>query len=431
MIEFANEPSFSANIKVVGVGGAGNNALNRMIRAQISNVEFIAVNTDMQQLKRNNAGAKLQIGTKLTKGLGSGARPDIGKKAAEEDREHLKELLAGADMVFVTAGMGGGTGTGAAPIVAEIAKEIGALTVGVVTKPFNFEGKRRKQNSDAGIEELKSRVDTLITVPNEKLLSIVDKNTPLSEAFNIADDVLRQAIQGISDIITVPGLVNVDFADVRTIMAEMGGALMGTGIGSGENRAQKAAEMAISSPLLESVAVDGAKGILINITGGSDMSLVEVGEAATLIQERAHPDANIIVGAVIDENMKNEIRITVIATGFVPGASAQPKQAEAPKQEAIPAVKEEAKVEEVVAIQTAPAQVEAVLSAVQASAPEAVQAEAAPAPEALSAPVSDGITLQNIKDEVLSEEDRVRGYLEKEDIDIPAFLRKRPENLVE
>ena len=429
MIEFSNEPSFSANIKVVGVGGAGNNAINRMIRAQISNVEFIAVNTDMQQLKRNNAGAKLQIGTNRTKGLGSGARPDIGKRAAEEDREHLKELLAGADMVFVTAGMGGGTGTGAAPIVAEIAKEIGALTVGVVTKPFNFEGKRRKANSDAGIEDLKSRVDTLITVPNEKLLSIVEKNTPISEAFNIADDVLRQAIQGISDIITVPGLVNVDFADVRTIMAEMGGALMGTGIGSGENRAQKAAEMAISSPLLESVAVDGAKGILINITGGSDMSLVEVSEAAALIQERAHPDANIIVGAVIDENMKNEIRITVIATGFTPGASVKSKEAEAPKQEAIPAVQEEAKVEEVVAVKTISEVLEAVLSSVSMPATEAVQAEPAQAPAATLP--STGITIQNIKDEVLNEGERLNKYLEKEDIDIPAFLRRNLENIVE
>ncbi len=429
MIEFANEPSFSANIKVVGVGGAGNNALNRMIRAQISNVEFIAVNTDMQQLKRNNAGSKLQIGTKLTKGLGSGARPDIGKRAAEEDREHLKELLAGADMVFVAAGMGGGTGTGAAPIVAEIAKEMGALTVGVVTKPFNFEGKRRKANSDAGIEELKSRVDTLITVPNEKLLSIVEKNTPLGEAFNIADDVLRQAIQGISDIITVPGLVNVDFADVRTIMAEMGGALMGTGIGSGENRAQKAAEMAISSPLLESVAVDGAKGILINITGGSDMSLVEVGEAATLIQERAHPDANIIVGAVIDENMSNEIRITVIATGFIQGASVETKQAEAPKRAAMP-VQEEVKVEAAAIVHVQEVQSVELPAPAPVMEAEPVMAEPAPAVAAQPA-VPQGITIQDIRSEVLGEENRIRGYLEAQDIDIPAFLRKRPENLVE
>ena len=404
MIEFANEPSFAANIKVVGVGGAGNNALNRMIRAQISNVEFIAVNTDMQQLKRNNAGTKLQLGTKLTKGLGSGARPEVGKKAAEEDKEKIKELLAGADMVFVAAGMGGGTGTGAAPVIAQVAKELGALPVGVVTKPFLFGGFKRKNNADKGAEELKGVVDTLITIPNQKLLSIVEKNTSLVDAFNIADDVLRQAIQGISDIITIPGLVNVDFADVRTIMAEMGGALMGTGIGSGENRAQKAAEMAISSPLLENVSIDGAKGILINITGGPDLSLHEVNEATSVIYERAHKEANIIFGAVIDENMKNEIRITIIATGFTGDLKTEVKQAESPK-----AVEEPQPI-----AQEAPVQAEVKVAVVAA------------------VPVVEKVSMEQIRRENgLNKEEMVESFIRDQDWDVPTFLRKKPEDIVQ
>jgi cell division protein FtsZ len=316
MLEFANEPNFAANIKVMGAGGAGNNALNRMISTGLKGVEFIALNTDSQQLKKNNAPIKMQIGSKLTKGLGSGANPEVGKKAAEEDREKIRELISGADMVFITAGMGGGTGTGAAPVIAEIAKENGSLTVAVVSKPFLFEGYRRKIQAETGLNELKEVVDTLIVVPNQKLLSIVEKQTSLVEAFNLADDVLRQAIQGISDIITIPGLVNVDFADVKAVMSQSGGALMGTGIGSGDNKAIKAAEMAITSPLLEDISINGAKGILINITGGPDLSLFEINEATSIIYERADKEANIIFGAVIDEKMHNEIRITVIATGF-------------------------------------------------------------------------------------------------------------------
>ncbi len=416
MIEFANEPSFSANIKVVGIGGAGNNALNRMIRAQISNVEFIAVNTDMQQLKRNNAGTKLQLGTKLTKGLGSGARPEVGKKAAEEDKDKIKELLSGADMVFIAAGMGGGTGTGAAPVIAQVAKEIGALTVGVVTKPFLFEGFKRKKNADAGAEELKGVVDTLITIPNQKLLTIVEKNTSLVDAFNVADDVLRQAIQGISDIITIPGLVNVDFADVRTIMAEMGGALMGTGIGSGENRAQKAAEMAIASPLLENVSIDGAKGILINITGGPDLSLHEVNEATSVIYERAHKEANIIFGAVIDENMKNEIRITVIATGFTGEVKAEVKQTEAPKavEEPQPA-----------AVETIP--VAALLPAQEIKSEITVPSLVNSSDKTQRISSLDQLRRENGK----NKEDMVESFIREQDWDVPTFLRKKPEDIVQ
>ena len=416
MIEFVNEPSFSANIKVVGIGGAGNNALNRMIKAQISNVEFIAVNTDMQQLKRNNAGTKLQLGTKLTKGLGSGARPEVGKKAAEEDKDKIKELLSGADMVFIAAGMGGGTGTGAAPVIAQVAKEIGALTVGVVTKPFLFEGFKRKKNADAGAEELKGVVDTLITIPNQKLLTIVEKNTSLVDAFNVADDVLRQAIQGISDIITIPGLVNVDFADVRTIMAEMGGALMGTGIGSGENRAQKAAEMAIASPLLENVSIDGAKGILINITGGPDLSLHEVNEATSVIYERAHKEANIIFGAVIDENMKNEIRITVIATGFTGEVKAEVKQAEAPKavEEPQPA-----------AVENIP--VAALLPAQEIKSEITVSSLVNSSDKTQRISSLDQLRRENGK----NKEDMVESFIREQDWDVPTFLRKKPEDIVQ
>ncbi len=315
MLEFEINMDQFANIKVIGVGGGGSNAVNRMITAGLKGVEFIAVNTDAQALYLSQAQNKIQIGGKLTKGLGAGANPEVGAKAAEENRDELEQALRGADMVFVTAGMGGGTGTGAAPIVAEIAKELGALTVGVVTKPFTFEGRKRQTQAEGGITNLKSKVDTLITIPNDRLLQVIDKHTSIVEAFRIADDVLRQGVQGISDLIAVPGLINLDFADVKTIMTETGSALMGIGVGAGENRAAEAARFAISSPLLET-SIEGAKGVLLNITGGSSLGLFEVNEAAEIISQAADPEANIIFGAVIDEAMKDEIRVTVIATGF-------------------------------------------------------------------------------------------------------------------
>jgi len=304
-----------ANIKVIGIGGGGNNAINRMIDAGLKGVEFISVNTDAQALYLSKADKKIQIGEKLTKGLGAGANPEIGKKAAEESKDAVEECLKGADMVFITAGMGGGTGTGGAPVVAEISKNLGILTVGVVTKPFTFEGKKRLNNAETGINDIKNNVDTLITIPNDRLLSIAEKKTSMLEAFKMADDVLRQGVQGISDLIAVPGLINLDFADVRTIMLSTGLAHMGIGKGSGDNRATEAAKQAISSPLLET-SIEGAKGVLLNITGGANLGLLEVNEAAELISSVADPEANIIFGAVIDEKLQDEIRITVIATGF-------------------------------------------------------------------------------------------------------------------
>lgn len=309
-----------ANIKVIGVGGGGSNAVNRMIDSGLQGVDFLVANTETQALDNSKADIKIQLGEKLTKGLGAGANPQVGEEAAQESREEITKALSGSDMVFVTAGMGGGTGTGAAPIVAECAREMGALTVGVVTKPFTFEGKRRKNQADKGIEMLTSKVDTIIVIPNDKLLQVVDKKTPLNEAFRTADDVLRQGIKGISDLITVPGLINLDFADVKTIMTNQGEALMGIGIGEGENRAVDAAKMAINSPLLET-SIEGAKGILLNITGSGDLSLFEINEAAEIISEAADPEANIIFGSVIDENLGDRVQITVVATGFC----AQPK----------------------------------------------------------------------------------------------------------
>lgn len=304
-----------AKIKVIGVGGGGNNAVNRMIDAGVQGVEFIAVNTDAQALNRSKAPVRLQIGEKLTRGLGAGAKPEIGKKAAEESREALEQSLKGADMVFVTAGMGGGTGTGAAPEVAQIASELGALTVGVVTKPFSFEGRKRLTQAEQGVSSLKENVDTLIVIPNDRLLEIVDKNTPMLEAFREADNVLRQGVQGISDLIAVPGLINLDFADVRTIMTERGSALMGIGMATGENRAAEAAKKAICSPLLET-SINGARGVLMNITGGTNLSLYEVHEAADIVASASDPEVNMIFGAVINEDLKDEILVTVIATGF-------------------------------------------------------------------------------------------------------------------
>jgi cell division protein FtsZ len=305
-----------ARIKVVGVGGGGGNAVNTMIQSGMPGVDFIAANTDAQALAANLASVKIQLGSTITKGLGAGANPSIGRDAAVEDLDTLRELLGGADMVFVTAGMGGGTGTGGAPVIAQAARDLGALTVGVVTKPFLFEGKRRMRQADDGVQALKKVVDTLITIPNQRLLSVSGRNMPIIETFKKADDVLLQAVRGISDLITVHGLINLDFADVRTIMSEMGMAMMGAAIASGENRAVEAAQRAISSPLLDDISIQGARGVLINITGGPDLSLHEVNEAATLIQEEADEDANIIFGAVIDDSMGDQLRITVIATGF-------------------------------------------------------------------------------------------------------------------
>jgi cell division protein FtsZ len=318
-IQYNDEIPNGARIKVIGVGGGGGNAVNRMIQAKVEGVEFIAANTDVQALQLSQAPVKLQLGVKLTNGLGAGANPDIGRRAALEDSEKIIEALEGADMVFVTTGLGGGTGTGAAPVIASLASEMGALTVAVVTRPFSFEGKRRMQQAERGMQELLDSVDTMIVIPNEKLLAVA-KDAGFFESFRIADDVLRQGVQGISDIITIPGIINRDFADVKTTMAGMGYAVMGTAVRSGANRAIEAAQAAMASPLLEAGAIDGAKGILINISGSSSLKLSEVNEASTLIQNSAHEDANIIFGAVLDERMGDEVKITVIATGFRQGA---------------------------------------------------------------------------------------------------------------
>ena len=309
-------PLTGARIKVIGIGGGGSNAVNRMIEAGIEGIEFLVANTDLQALKRSRAPIKIQLGSRLTKGLGAGADPGVGREAALEDTDKIIEVLEGADMVFVTTGLGGGTGTGAAPIVASLATELDALTVAVVTKPFQFEGRRRMQQADQGLRELRECVDTVITIPNERLLHTVDRGVSLSDSFRVADDVLRQAVQGISDLITVPGLINLDFADVKSIMQGMGMALMGAGRATGENRAIEATQQAISSPLLEEATIQGAKGVLINITGGPDLTLFEVNAASSIIRESADDDANIIFGAVIDENLTDEMKITVIATGF-------------------------------------------------------------------------------------------------------------------
>ena len=315
--EFSSEELVTgARIKVIGVGGGGGNAVNRMIASRIRGIEFISANTDAQALRSNHAMEKIQFGEKLTKGLGCGAQPEIGRQAALEDTEKILEVLEGADMVFITAGLGGGTGTGGAPIVASLASELGALTVAVVTKPFTFEGKRRMAQADQGIRELRDCVDTLICIPNDRLLATVERDTPLPEAFSVADDVLRQAVQGIADLITVPGLINLDFADVKTIMRGMGDAVMGTGVASGENRAVESAQKAISSPLLEDTSIHGAKGVIINITGGDDMTLSEVNEASSIIHQEADEEAIIIFGAVMDPKMEGKVKITVIATGF-------------------------------------------------------------------------------------------------------------------
>lgn len=324
-IEFDEFAELNAKMKVIGVGGAGGNAINTMLNSGLAGVDFIALNTDAQALENNKAPIRIQIGKSLTQGLGAGANPDIGRQAIDEDRDEVKRILTGADMIFVTAGLGGGTGTGAAPVVSEIAQELNALTVGIVTRPFNFEGIKRMERAEQGIIEMRKFVDTLIVIPNQRLFAVVDKKTPLRDAFKVADQVLLHATKGISDLITVPGLVNLDFADVRTIMAEMGDALMGTGQATGEGKAVHAAQQAISSPLLEGVSIRGAKGVLVNITGGEDLSLYDVSEATTIIYEEAGEGANVIFGAVIDENLTDEIFITVIATGFMVDEKAVPK----------------------------------------------------------------------------------------------------------
>ncbi len=315
-LDFAEGADSGAIIKVVGIGGGGGNAVNHMIEAKIEGVQFIVSNTDIQALRLSAAPIKLQIGAKLTKGLGAGANPEIGRQAALEDTEKILEGLEGADMVFITTGLGGGTGTGAAPIIASLATELGALTVAVVTKPFIFEGRKRMAQAEEGMRELRECVDTLITIPNERLLNVVDRSVTLIDAFKLADDVLRQAVQGISDLITVPGMINLDFADVKTVMSGMGMALMGTGTGTGENKALDCTQRAISSPLLEEASIQGARGVLINVTGGRDMTLYEVNQAISLVREAAHEDANILFGAVINPGMQHEMKVTVIATGF-------------------------------------------------------------------------------------------------------------------
>ncbi len=339
MFEMVEPIDSGARIKAIGIGGGGNNAINTMIDEGLKGVDFIAANTDSQALDASRAEIKVQIGDSLTKGLGAGANPEVGRRAAMEDKERIREYLTGADMVFITAGMGGGTGTGGAPVIAGVAREVGALTVGVVTKPFVFEGKRRMYQAEEGIRELKDKVDTLVVIPNQRLLSIAGQSTTLLETFKVADSVVTQAVRGIAGLIVTPGLINLDFADVRTVMKEMGFALMGAASAKGENRAVEAAQQAISSPLLEDVSIAGARGVLINVTGGPDTSLFEVNEAATLIQGEAHEEATIIFGAVIDETLEEEIRITVIATGFGDGgvrmpeaAPAGPRTAAGPKQ---------------------------------------------------------------------------------------------------
>lgn len=396
MDEFIPGENF-AQIKVIGVGGGGGNAINRMVNEGLGGVEFISVNTDNQALMLSKAKTRVRIGDKLTRGLGAGGNPEVGRKAAEESSDELYEVLRGADMVFIAGGMGGGTGTGASPVIAQIAKELGALTIGVVTRPFSFEGTRRMQTAEAGIEALKSQVDTLIVIPNDRLLQIADKRASLQQAFSLADDVLRQGIQGISELITVPALINLDFADVRTIMSEGGAALMAVGRADGDDRARRAAEAAISSGLLD-VTIDGARGILFNITGGANLSLFEVNEAAAIIKESAHPECNLIFGAQIDENMGDEVRITVIATGFEHSRAARKVEAVMPPRPTVqrPLVQARPPEAQPVVHQPAPQQ--------PYQPPRPVQPPPAQQPPTAEPPA--------------------RVY-DDDDIDIPTFLRKR------
>lgn len=406
-IHFNEDPRNNAKIKVIGVGGGGGNAVNRMICAGVEGIEFVVANTDLQALQMSRAPVKIQLGTKLTNGLGAGANPEMGRRGALEDAEKIIEVLEGADMVFVTAGLGGGTGTGAAPIIASLASEMGALTVAVVTKPFAFEGKRRLNQAERGLSELVDSVDTMIVIPNERLLAVA-QDAGFFESFQIADDILRQAVQGISDIITIPGIINRDFADVKTIMAGMGYAVMGTAIGHGERRATSAAQAAIASPLLEAGAIDGAKGILINITGSSSLKLAEVNEASTIIQGAAHEDANIIFGAVQDEKMKDGVKITVIATGFKTDAPQRRDRAVTPAQTAISSAR--------------------MASAYQQPQPVAVGARAATGGNGHAIPVTRPAAPTRERPSLESVKEAVKGVVEQDDLDVPAFIRKRAEN---
>jgi cell division protein FtsZ len=407
-IHFNEDPRNNAKIKVIGVGGGGGNAVNRMICAGVEGVEFAVANTDLQALQMSRAPIKIQLGTKLTNGLGAGANPEIGRRGALEDSEKIIEVLEGADMVFVTAGLGGGTGTGAAPIIASLASEMGALTVAVVTKPFAFEGKRRLSQAERGLAELIDSVDTMIVIPNEKLLAVA-QDAGFFESFRIADDILGQAVQGISDIITIPGIINRDFADVKTIMAGMGYAVMGTSTGRGDRRATDAAQAAIASPLLEAGAIDGARGILINITGSSTLKLAEVNEASTIIQSAAHEDANIIFGAVLDEKMKDEVKITVIATGF---KTDQPQRKERTVSSAHAAISSA----RTVSVYQGSPQVTSTQRNNGSSGAGYAVAMSRTAPPARENP-----TIESVKESV-------KGTVEKDDLDVPAFIRKRGEN---
>jgi cell division protein FtsZ len=420
ILEFEGHSRLAAQIKVIGVGGGGGNALNTMIEGGLAGVEFVVANTDAQALQHNAAPLKIQLGPECTRGLGCGANPDRGRAAALEARDRLRDLLIGTDMVFVTAGLGGGTGTGAAPIVAEVAREVGALTVAVVTKPFPFEGKVRMKHAERGLDELHRVVDTLITIPNNRLLALAGKTTAMKDAFRLADAVLLNAVRGISDLITVHGLINLDFADVRTIMSEMGMALMGTGVAAGETRALDAARLAISSPLLEDLSIDGARGVLINITGGSDMTLFEVNEAATLVQEAAHEDANIIFGAVVDEEIPSgELRVTVIATGLDDGRMRRDRGRDREfgrERDFEPAPFEEFANVTPLRRESAPAASEP-SPAAELGAPAPVASSGAPAERAEAAPSAQGAWGGRDNPAFVSP-------FEEDELDVPAFLRR-------
>lgn len=411
-IQFNEDPRTNAKIKVIGVGGGGGNAVNRMICAGVEGVEFVVANTDLQALQMSRAPVKIQLGTKLTNGLGAGANPEMGRRGALEDADKIIEALEGADMVFVTTGLGGGTGTGAAPIIASLASEMGALTVAVVTKPFAFEGRRRMAQAERGLAELIDSIDTTIVIPNEKLLAVA-QNAGFFESFRIADDILRQAVQGISDIITIPGIINRDFADVKTIMAGMGYAVMGTAVAKGERRATDAAQAAISSPLLEAGAIDGARGILINITGSSSLKLAEVNEASTIIQSAAHEDANIIFGAVQDEKMKDDLKITVIATGFKNDVPARNERSVNAAQAAIST----ARTASAYQVQAAVAVPRAVNGGPMAHASQAAHAVT---PTRVVTPTRESPNLATMTESI-------RSAVEHDDLDVPAFIRKRGE----
>jgi cell division protein FtsZ len=410
-ISFNEEPINDAKIKVIGVGGGGGNAVNRMIDAGVEGIEFVVANTDLQALRLSRAPMKLQLGVKLTNGLGAGANPEVGRKAALEDSDKIIEALEGADMVFVTTGLGGGTGTGAAPIIASLASEMGALTVAVVTKPFSFEGKRRMKQAEKGIADLMESVDTTIVIPNEKLLAVAE-NAGFFESFRIADDILRQGVQGISDIITIPGIINRDFADVKTIMAGMGYAVMGTATASGQNRMAEAAQRAIASPLLEAGAIDGARGILINITGSASLKLAEVQQACTIIQSAAHEDANIIFGAVMDEKMKDAVKITVIATGFGDLRSTKHLHTEV-QNSFVPSHEDAMDFPDPVGPASS---LSALIQTDHEMAMEPAIEE--PVPAQIAQPLPDGITLESMRSAMVAN-------FEQSDLDVPAFLRKR------